>query len=424
MIAQAAGCIRRVTEQLGQQAEKCLGIGITGQQHGTVLVDRDLRPLTPFIGWQDRRGDEPCPGSSGSFTDEARRLAGDDAPGRTGCRLATGYQATTLFWLRQHELLRSQATACFIADLFGARLTAKRPVTDPTNGASSGVLNVAARQWDVSSIERLGLPHAMFPEVREAGEALGELTRGASEMLGLLAGTRVFVALGDHQASFVGSVHDRLGTVLVNVGTGGQVAAFTEGFAYAPPLETRPYPKAGNLLVNAGLCGGRSYAVLERFFADAVQQFAGARPSAPLYEAMNLLAASVPRGADGLDCVPLFTGTRAEPHLRASWTGASPENFTPAHLVRSVLEGMGDVFRAGYERIRMATAAKFKSIVGSGNALRDNALLAHIIAEEFGLPLTFPRHCEEAAVGATLVAAVGAGAYPTLETAGRLVTSS
>jgi sugar (pentulose or hexulose) kinase len=285
------------------------------------------------------------------------------------------------------------------------------------------VLNVAARQWDASSIERLGLPGTMFPAVREAGEALGELTPRASEMLGLPAGTPIFVALGDHQASFVGSVHDRLGTVLVNVGTGGQVAAFTERFVHAPPLETRPYPKAGNLLVNAGLCGGRSYAVLERFFADAVQQFAGTRLRTPLYEAMNLLAASVPRGANGLECVPLFTGTRAEPHLRASFTGASPENFTPAHLVRSLLEGMGGVFRAGYERIRMATAAKFKSIVGSGNGLRDNALLAQIVAEEIGLPLTFPRHREEAAVGAALVAAVGAGAHPTLEAAGRCLSS-
>src|SRR5262249_17099510 len=144
----------------------------------------------------------------------------------------------------------------------------------------------------------------------------------------------------------------RRDSVLVNVGTGGQVAAFVEEFVYDPRLETRPFPRGGYLLVCPGLCGGRTYAALEQFFRRVGSDLLGIHPSAALYATMNRLAGSVPAGADGLRCEPYFTGTRQDPELRASWSGMSPENFTPAHMTRAMLEGMARAFRSGYDAIR------------------------------------------------------------------------
>jgi sugar (pentulose or hexulose) kinase len=327
----------------------------------------------------------------------------------------------TLFWMKETGTLPAKGVACFITDYLGATLTGEAPITDPTMGASSGLFHLTERRWDSETIRHLGLPPARFPEVREAGDRLGTLTTEAARATGLAAGLPVYVGLGDNQASFLGSVAGRTDTVQVNVGTGGQVGRYTDRIHEAPPLETRPFPREGYLLVEAGLCGGRSYATLRRFFQAAAAQVVNIPAESDLYTAMNALAKGAARGAGGLRCEPLFTGTRAEPDRRASWTNISDENFTPANMIRALLEGMARAFREGYERILTATGTACVRLVGAGNGIRENPVLAGIIAEEFGLPLAVPAHREEAAFGAALTAAVGVGILPDLAAAGRVI---
>jgi sugar (pentulose or hexulose) kinase len=397
------------------------GIGLTGQQHGVVVVDRNLQPLTPFINWQDRRVEELGPDGR-SYLTQARELMGPDAARRAGCTLSAGFMGATLYWLKCTDALPADAAwACFAADFVGVCLTGEPPQTDPTHGASSGLFDLRRRTWDEEAVERLGIRRALLPPVAEAGDPLGRLCEAAAQATGLAAGTPVFVALGDNQASVLGSVADLRQTVLVNVGTGAQVARYCEEIHHAPPLETRPFAREGYLLVHAGLSGGRAYATLERFFAQAVRDFTGQEPKGPLYERMNELAAQVAAGSDGLRCDPTFAGTRQDPSRRASLTGMSETNFTPAHLVRALLEGMARSFREGYDNLRAALGSDAGVLVGAGNGLRENALLAQMVAEEFGLPLRVPRHREEAAFGAALVAAFGAGLFPSLQAAGRAV---
>jgi sugar (pentulose or hexulose) kinase len=90
----------------------------------------------------------------------------------------------------------------------------------------------------------------------------------------------------------------------------------------------------------------------------------------------------------------------------------------PAHLARALLEGMARTFAAGYEGIRAARGRPARQLVGAGNGLRTNPLLARLVGAEFGLPLLLPAHREEAAVGAALLAGAGAGVFPDLSAAG------
>jgi sugar (pentulose or hexulose) kinase len=173
----------------------------------------------------------------------------------------------------------------------------------------------------------------------------------------------------------------------------------------------------GYLLVHAGLCGGRSYALLERFFRAVGEQVLQVSAAEPVYEVMNRLVASVPIGAEGLRCKPLFTGTRENPQLRASWTGVSPENFTPGHMTRALLEGIADELADSHGLIRRAAKKVYGQLIGAGNGLRENSVLAAIVADRFAIPLAFPRHREEAAIGAALVAMVGAELFPDLTAA-------
>jgi sugar (pentulose or hexulose) kinase len=421
MARAALGCLGEVARRLGPHASAVAGLGITGQQHGGVIVDDALRPLTPFINWQDRRAEQEQPGLGKTFVQRAVERVGEGAPPRTGCRLAAGYLAVTLFWMKEMGVLPQTGTACIVTDYFGALLTGQKPVTDATCAASSGVLDLRTGQWDPALLAALGLSAELLPEVRPSGELLGHLTADLATATGLPAGLPVYVGIGDNQASFLGSVADRADTLLVNVGTGGQVAVWTAGCHTDPLLETRPFPGEGYLLVCAGLCGGRSYAALESFYRKVGEQLFGLKESRPLYALMSQLAATAPRGAGGVRCEPFFTGTRHQPELRASWSGIATETLTPAHLTRALLEGMARAFRTGYEAILRQTGRPMARLVGAGNGLRENPLLAHIVAEEMGLPMQVPRHREEAAYGAALLAAVGTGACRDLTAAGRQI---
>jgi sugar (pentulose or hexulose) kinase len=140
-----------------------------------------------------------------------------------------------------------------------------------------------------------------------------------------------------------------------------------------------------------------------------------------MYALMNTLAKAAPPGAGGVRCEPFFTGTRAEPDRRANWSDISEENFTPAHMVRALLEGMARAFHDGARRIQAATGAAATRLIGAGNGVRENPAFAGILAEEFGLPLSVPAHHEETAFGAALTAALGAGLLPDLAAAGALI---
>ncbi len=417
--------LREMAAGLGEGLRDVAAIGLTGQQHGVVLVDGAGAPVSPLVNWQDRRGEEEAPGSGGlTYTQQAAALLGPDAPRRAGCSLATGFMGLTLYWMQRNGALPAGATACFVMDYLFARLTGGRPVCDATNGASSGLFDLARGTWDDDAVAALGFSRGVFPEVRETGEPAGKLSRAAAEATGLPRGLPVCVAMGDHQASYLGSIADRERTLLVNVGTGAQVARYADGLVIAPPIETRPFPRGGCLLVEAGLSGGKAYALLQRFFRQVGADVLQHPTDASLYAAMNALAEAAPPGADGLRCDPCFAGTRHDPDRRGVWSGMSEANFTPGHMARALIEGQARSLHEAAQRVEAAAGASSDVLVGSGNGIRENPLFAGVLSREFGLPITLPAHREEAAYGAALMAGVGVGVWESVAAACRAGNAS
>jgi len=402
--------------------EEVRGIGVTGQMHGVAFLDPNTNPLRPVITWQDGRVEEQISNGEGTYLQRFISLAGGPrAFDRMGCLPAAGFLGPTLFWLHlKDQLPPPPARACFVPDAAVAFLTGRPPCTDPTDGGSSGLFDIVARQWDWALIERLGLPREIFPQVQESGEQAGELLPAVAVQTGLLQGTPVFVALGDNQASFLGSVRDPSQSLLLNVGTGSQISARIDAFHRLLGLETRSFPGGRYLLVGAGLFGGRSYAYLRDFFRQVGVAFFGGLGDEELYDEMTRLAAAVPSGSEELRCSPLFTGTRIDPTLRGSFTGLAPHNFTPGHLARAVLEGMAEGFLTFYTQMKPLIGER-AALVGSGNGIRRNRLLAEILAERFDIPLYIPALEEEAATGAALLAAVGTGEFESLDAAAELL---
>ena len=310
----------------------------------------------------------------------------------TGYPLATGFGMVTHFYNRQKESVpKDAAVFCTIHDYIAMVLAGQtQPVTEASDAASLGLFDVVNRCFDKNALASAGIDATLLPAL------------ATSPCIGSHQGIPVYVAIGDNQASFLGAASGNFEAMLVNMGTGGQFCAYTKTYLTCPGLETRPFPLGGFLITGASLCGGRAYALLERFWADAAEMLTGTRPES-CYEAMEQLLSHKEKPDDLPVLTPLFQGTRSDPHLRGSITGISPENFTPLHFVWAMLEGMAEEVFTMYQTY-LSSGGKPATLIGSGNGLRKNKYLRQCISEKFDLPLQLSSCVEEAATGAALFA--------------------
>ena len=171
-------------------------------------------------------------------------------------------------------------------------------------------------------------------------------------------------------------------------------------------VETRPFLEDCRLISGSGLCGGRAYAMLEKFFRGYASALG--LPEEERYDVLNRLAA---RGlAEGriLPVRTTFCGTRDDPGLRGQITGIGEDDLTPEGLAAGMLTGMAEelygMYRSVGTQYRSAGGTAAKILTASGNAVRKNPVLQQILGNVFGMPVQIPDHTEEAAYGAAVFA--------------------
>ncbi len=418
LVGAAVHLLRALASRPELSPARPLGLGVTGQMHGVVLADRQGRPLSPLITWQDARGGRICEATGLSWVDEFARRVGAQALETSGCIPASGYGGVTLLRLARESALPKNALALTIHALVVRRLCG-RTVLDPTDAAGWGMFDVRdGRNWLPGIAEALGLPPALLPEVEFSSRRAGALTSEIAAAAGLPAGLPVAVALGDNQAAFLGSAPQPSDNLLVNMGTGGQMSVAVAKFILVAGLETRPLVAGQRLLVGASLCAGRAYAILNRFYQQVGRDLFAAPPPPDLYAGMNRLAGSAADDCGGIIARTLFAGSRLDPAARGALEGLTAANFTPANLARAIIRGMVDELAGYYDRAR-AAGASASYLAGAGNALRNNPVVRQELERRLGLRLHLPPYAEEAAVGAALAGGVAAGAYPDWAAASR-----
>lgn len=359
-------------------ADHAAAIGVTGQMHGILYVDDRGNVLSPLYTWQDGRGAKYC----------------DTIWEKTGYRLSAGYGLATHYALTQTgDIPKNTAHLCTIMDYIVMQLCDRRtPLTHATNAASLGLFGLQNGRFDTEAMDKLGIDPALLPEVT-----------ADCTMVKRQNGHPMVVAIGDNQAAFLGSVSDTAHTALVNIGTGSQISLVSAKDApiYTGSIETRPFLQKQRLLSGSGLCGGRAYAMTERFFREYAVLLG--LPDVKRYEILNALAA---KGLDENNILPVrttFCGTRDDPTRRGSITGIDENNYTPSALAAGVLMGMATEL---YEMFTSVEHSHIDGLVASGNAVRQNPVLVQCIQRVFGLPVTVSAYEEEAATGAAKFAAM------------------
>lgn len=346
-------------------------IGLTGQMHGIVYVDKEGNCVSPLYTWQDARG-SICDGDQIPLTEEIWE--------RCKIHAASGYGLVTHIYNIRHNLVPDSALSfCTIMDYFGMHLTErKKPLVHVSNAAGLGFFDSRKMCFEKEKLAEMGVDVNWLPDV------CTEI-----EKLGTYRGRIVTTAIGDNQASFLGAAGDEENTLLVNMGTGGQISVLSSQY-----------------FAGASLCGGKAYALLEQFFRKIVKEATG--QDQPLYKVMEKMART---GRDlnsertesrKIKVETTFDGTRVNPEKSGSITQVSSENFTPEDFCYGVLKGMSTELYQMYMTIQNGIGIKIRRMIGSGNGLRKNPVLCEIIEDMFKAELVLAECEEEAATGAAM----------------------
>jgi len=378
---------------------KVAGIGLTGQMHGSVFLDKGNNVIRPALLWNDQRTAKEC--------EQITELIGyEKLIDIAGNPALTGFQAPKILWLRNNEPERFGKVAKVLLpkDYIRFLLTGEF-ASDCSDAAGTLLLDLRKRDWSTELLQKLDLPRDWFPTVYEGSQITGRLLPAIAERLGLPGGIPVVAGGGDNAAAAVGTGIVRAGLVSSSIGTSGVVFAHSDEIRLDPKgrLHTFCHAVPGkNHLMAVTLAAGNSL----RWLRDVLREpmSLDETTAAINYDLMSVMAAKVPAGAEGLIFLPYLSGERT-PHLDPLASGAFvglTARHTAAHLVRAVMEGVAFSLRDGFEIMHTLEVPidQVRAIGGGGKS----SLWCQIQADIFGTEVVNLAVEEGPAYGAALLA--------------------
>jgi xylulokinase len=400
--------VRAVLRQNGVSADDIGAVGLTGQMHGSTLLDEHDEVIRPALIWCDQRTDAQCR----AITEKvgAQRLIE-----LTSNPALTGFTLPKLLWVRDHEphLWARVKSVLLPKDYVRFRLTGER-ASDVADASGMLMFDVAGRRWSAEMLAAAEIDDRILPKVFESPEVTGRVSAAGAAATGLRAGTPVVAGAGDQAAGAVGMGIVRPGAVSATIGTSGVVFAATDRPALDPGGRVHTFCHAvpGRWHV-MGVTQAAGLSL--RWFRDRFG--AGVEDGRDPYERLCEEAAAAPVGSDGVLWAPYLMGERTphlDPHARAALVGLAASH-TRAHIIRAILEGVAfslrDTFMI-FDEMRVPV----KSIRLGGGGAR-SALWRQTQADVYGYPVETVEAEEGAAYGAALLAGVGNGVWPTVDAA-------
>jgi xylulokinase len=397
---EAIAGVMAASESAGSEIE---AVGLTGQMHGCVMLDKDGEVLRPALIWADQRTQPEC--------DWLTAKIGFERLIELTCNPALpNFTLTKLLWVREHqpEIFARIAHVLCPKDYVRYKLTGEFAM-DMQEASGTLLLDVTNRRWSADMCELAGIPMAWLPRLFEGPEICAEINEAGAGVTGLAAGTPVAAGAGDQGAGAVGMGILAPGSVSATIGTSGVVFAATDSPTKdrLGRLHTFCHAAPGVWHV-MGVTNGAGLSL--RWLRDT---FAAGTS----YDELSAEAAKVPAGSDGMLWAPYLFGERT-PHLdanaRAAFVGITASH-TRGHFVRAVMEGVAYSLKDTFS-LFAELGIPVRSIRLGGGGARGK-LWRQIQADVYGQPVELLEAEEGGAFGAALLAGVGIGAWDSVEAA-------
>jgi xylulokinase len=385
--------VREALLQAGSQSAGVKAIGVSGQQHGLVVLDEAMNVIRPAKLWNDTET-EP------QNAELIQRFGG--AAGwfeRFGLVPRTGYTVSKLLWIKQahpedfarirHVLLPHEYLNWWLTGVLCA---------EPGDASGTGFFDNRTRQWTREVLDFIdggtGRLFAALPPLMQSHQAVGSLCSLARAELGMDGDCLVASGGGDNMMGAIGTGNVRQGVVTLSLGTSSAVYSFSD-----VPMED----STGNVAPFCSSSGGWLPLVCTMNATNVVTSTVKL-----LGKSVNDIEAAMTEtgpGADGLVFVPFLNGERTPdlPNARGTLSGVSALNFTPSHLIRAAVEGVSFGILNGLDLILRGRPAEVIQVIGGGARSR---AWRQLLADATGARVTLPVEQESGCLGAAIQACV------------------
>lgn len=381
--------ILQALKKAGAEASEVKAIGVSGQQHGFVPLDREGKVIRPAKLWCDTSTAEEC----AELTDKLGGLKG--AISELGNAILPGYTAGKILWLKKHEPenFARLATVLLPHDYINFYLTGRR-VMEYGDASGTALLNVRTRQWSRRALQAIDgeLPDKM-PELIESDQPVGYLSAQTAELLGLNTSVLVSAGGGDNMMGAIGTGNTREGLITASFGTSGTIYACAGKPVIDPEGEIAAFCDSTNrwlpllCTMNVTVATG----MISDFFKLEIKDF-------------DRLAAEAPAGSEGVLLVPYLEGERTPnvPDGTGVFFGINTRTMKPANLARAAMEGV--TLGMNYGLLRLAELGVRPSQIRATGGGAHSPLWRQIMADIFNAEVVTLKVSEGAAYGAALQA--------------------
>lgn len=399
--------IKNCIQKSGVDPKDVKGIGLSGQMHGLVMLDKEDNVIRKSIIWCDQRTEAEC-------VEITEKVGKKRLIEITANPALTGFTASKIMWVKNHEPENYEKCRKIMLpkDYVRYMLTGEF-ATEVSDASGMQLLDVPKRAWSDEVLQKLDIDKALLGKMYESCEVTGTLTQKAANLTGLPVGTIVVGGAGDQAAGGVGNGIVKSGVVSSTIGTSGVVFAHTDQITIDPKGRVHTFchavPGAWHVMgVTQG--AGLSLKWFRDNFCTSEMETAKWMNKDP-YFLMDQQADTVPAGCEGLLYLPYLMGERTphlDPNARGVFFGLSARHGKK-EMLRAVMEGVGYSLVDCMNIIRdMGLSVSEVRASGGGGK---SPLWRQMQADMFRSDISTTNSSEGPALGVALLAGVGAGIY-------------
>lgn len=405
--------IKTVLDKSNIDSAEIKGIGLSGQMHGLVMLDKDFNVLRKSIIWCDQRTGKEC--------EEITEIVGAEKVIEiTANPVLTGFTASKIRWVMKNEpdVFEKCRYILLPKDYVRLMLTGEL-ATEVSDASGMQLLDVPNRKWSKTMLDALNISEDMLGKVYESPEITGEITQKVADITGLKKGTIVVGGAGDNAAASVGTGVVEDGKAFTTIGTSGVVYAHTSKVTIDPKGRVHTFccavPNCWHVM---GVTQGAGLSL--KWFRDnfcTSEKETAKLMGVDEYYLMDKEAEKIPVGADRLLYLPYLMGERTphlDPNARGMFFGLSAIHGK-SHMLRAVLEGVAYSLRDCVEVFReMNINVNDMMACGGGGT---SPLWRQMLADLYACDVKTVASKEGPALGVGILALTGSGVYSSVQEA-------
>lgn len=411
--------IKNVVEKSKVNAEDIKSIGLSGQMHGFVMLDKNKSVIRNSILWCDGRTSNEC--------NEINSILGEENIIKiTGNPALVGFTLSKIIWVRNHEEKNYEKAEKFLLpkDYIRFKLTGEF-FTEYSDASGTNLLDIKKLKWSEEILEKLNIDKKLLPEIKKSHEICGYITEEIAKLTGLSTKTSVVAGAADNAAAAIGAGVIDEGNGFMTIGTSGVIFS---------PIDKPIVDKGGRVhtfcsavenkwaILSCTLSAGQSL----KWSKEALfkEEELNNLEEKSIYKILDEKIENIPIGANKLFFLPYLMGERSpilDEKARGAFIGLL-NSHNKYHMHRSVMEGVAYSQRQCLDIVKEMGIQFTNLRIGGGGSV--SPVWRHMFADTLNCDIETVSSSETAALGAAILAGVGSGVYESVDLAVKRIVKS